>query len=233
MPDGFGYLKWDNFPVLNKGGVVLKFGDHLLEGRINAWNETVQPAGLVLPTHGRTSILQLPYTGSDAPFTMSPARFDMGILFRFQEDASRLRSHARMGLPFVMLVNWPFIDGWTLNGGLPGQTLWRTSRRLSWGLAGIDHTSHPPRAWIDGVLQTIITAGSPVAGEVKVPTSQTAGQNYETIETPADPAGSILELEYWPAWVARFSGATTTIPVANAWNLIGQIEDLPSGEYNA
>lgn len=233
MPDGLGYLKWDNFPVLDKGSAILKFGEHTLQGKINNWVETLVPAGLTLQTHGHTTILQLPYTGSDAPFTMQPASFDMEILFTHQDDASRLNSHARMGLPFVLLVNWPFTDGWTIQGGAPSQTLWRTSRRVSWGLAGVTHTSHPPRAFVDGVEQTIITVGTPVAGEIKVPETQPAGQNFATIEAPVDLTGSILELEYWPAWVARFKGATTPIPVLNSWSLIGQIEDLPSGEYNA
>lgn len=233
MPDGRGYLKWDNFPVLDKGGALLKLGDHVLLGEINSWNETLVPAGVTLQTHGHTTILQLPYTGADAPFTMRPSAFDMGILFTHQDDASRLTSHARMGLPFVLLVNWPFTDGWAIQGGAPAQTLWRTSRRVAWGLAGVSHATHPPRAWVDGVEQTIITAGTPVAGEIKVPTTQTAGQNYETIEAPVTLTGKVLELEYWPAWVARFKGATTTVPLLNQWNLLGQIEDLPSGEYTA
>ena len=151
MPDGLGYLKFDAYPVLDKGGALLSIGDHVLKGEIRSWNETIVPAGLTLQTHGHTTILQLPYTGADAPFTMQPASFDMEILFTHEDDARRLNSHARLGLPFVMLVNWPFTDGWTIKGGAPSQTLWRTSRRVSWGLAGVTHTSHPPRAYVDGV----------------------------------------------------------------------------------
>ncbi len=60
MPDGQGYLRWDNFPVLDKGGALLSLGDHVLLGEINSWNETLTPAGLTLQTHGHTTILQLP-----------------------------------------------------------------------------------------------------------------------------------------------------------------------------
>ncbi len=233
MADGFGYLKFPAFPVLDNGGAIVKFGDTVLQGVIGKLEEPVEPAGFVLPTHGGTPILQFRYKGTDAPYTLAPVRFSIELLFRFEDDIIGLTQHARSGLPFLMLMNWPLQDSWSIKAASGVQTLWRTSRRVSWGLTGITHATHPPQAFIDGTSQTIITSGTPIAGEVKVPTTQTAGQNFETIETPALASGSTLVLLYWPEWVIRVSGAVNSVPVANGWFFAAQLEDIPSGVYSA
>lgn len=62
--------------------------------------------------------------------------------------------------------------------------------------AYVSHSSHPPRAWLDGVEQEVISSGTPSAGQVRIPDA--AGAQWRAVETPPLSDGQILQVEYMP-----------------------------------
>lgn len=54
-----------------------------------------------------------------------------------------------------------------------------------------DETTYPPRAWLNGTEQTIVT-GAPSAGEIKI--------SVQTVTTPALAANDKLLIRYYPAY---------------------------------
>ena len=72
----------------------------------------------------------------------------------------------------------------------------------------------------------MITAGTPIAGEVKVPTSQSGGQNWETIETPSGLSGSRLSLRYWPELLVTFVDPVESIPLFNRLEFVATLEEF-------
>jgi hypothetical protein len=125
-------------------------------------------------------------------------------------------------------------DVWSIPNGDSGQTTWRTSRRIGWNGTTRTHVTHPPYAAIQTgaslVEQTIVTAGTPVGGEVKIPTSQTGSQYYDTITTPALTAGDKLIVRYWPEMLCRVV-VTDSFRAFNLWELQCDLQEILAGEY--
>lgn len=145
-----------------------------------------------------TSVHQPFWFGGDAPINLSKMNVDID----FQPDAEREYMHlASMSgrcsfSPQSFFCGIWIIDEWYIPAKNSGQTSWQTSRNLPYDLVDINDPTNDylPRAFIDGVEQTIIQSGSPAAGEVKVlPDSET-----HAIVTPSDIEGTFLKFEYPP-----------------------------------
>lgn len=231
MPDSRGYGLFDTYPVLEKTASLIIDG-YTIKGTLDEGGFVVdqEGAGWVLDSYGGAMIYQLEYRGPDQPVNMSPLSVTVQMLFKHEDDISRLEM-AAWGGPVLFVPHWPAPpDQWLIAAKKSGQTKWRTSRRLSYGLSGITHATHPPRAWIDGTEQTIVTA-APIAGEVQVPTTQTANQNYEEITTVSTITGNRLRFLYWPEYLVTFSRRSSVIPVFNGWVWTGQLREFFAGVY--
>jgi hypothetical protein len=154
--------------------------------------------GVTLDMLGNINIEQMLWIEGDAPVNLG-AKFNMqlNMVLAQEDDYWKFRELQETGIPAEFWFDYPVADRWYIPGMESGQTEWKTSRKSPWtAVTGITQTSHPPDAYIDGVQQTIITSGTPAAGEVKVP--NTSG--YLTIETPVLTPGTDtwLVLRYHP-----------------------------------
>ncbi len=230
MPDGQGYLKFDNFPVLQGRTFKISFDGHTILGSLQNWRWLRPPSVVTLRTHGGTSIEQLIFRGPDMPLNMEPFQASFTILVKFEEDARRLQFAMSQGLPVDGQFQFPIADVWSIKAAGSGNVNWRTSRKTIWDNVTETHTTHPPKAFIDSTAQTIVTS-SPSAGQVQVPLSQTPDFQFETIVTPVLSTGNFLRFFYWPELLVKFVGEATNIAVTNGWFFNVSIVDFPAGDY--
>lgn len=159
--------------------------------------------GVTLNTLGNTDIEQMLWVEGSAPVNLGAKnnmQFNMTLVE--EDDYWKFRMLQETGVPAEFWFDYVVADRWYIPGMEAGQTDWKTSRKSPWTLVtGVDHTSHPPDAYIDGVQQTIIKTGTPTAGQVMVP--ETSG--YLTIETPVlVPASDTwLVLRYHPMMMMK------------------------------
>lgn len=210
MPEP-GAAYFTTYPMLHEG---LYFDGSFVEGgRINIlrdWGS--QNGGSLLPTLGDTDILQLRWLGGDAPVNLHPHAFDVEI--ELTSEADYWLIHRAQAIGAVVPVWWDYwiADLWHIPSKASGQTTWKTSRWLPWNLSGISHATRPPKAFIDGVAQTIVTSGTPTSGQVKVPAT---GGDFGTIETPSSISGTYLELRYPAVFLMRIQGLALTYQQVN------------------
>jgi hypothetical protein len=229
MADGQGPARFPTLPVVREyyrpylDGVRMEGGSFQL-------SQEVPSVAAVLQTKAGTHILQFRFRGEDAPISLAPIELRLSFRLRFEGDFRLVQELAMTGQPVTFFPAWPIIDTWLIAAGGASRTAWRTSRRVGWGLVGVDHASHPPRAWIDGTEQTVVTS-APSAGQVQVPTAQTAGQHYETITTPSGLSGERLKLLYWPEYL--ISMRQTSNPYRALNDLVTDIDvaEILAGVY--
>lgn len=228
--DGQGPSRFPTLPVVRQYHRPFLDGVQL-SGGFAELAETIQSVAATLRTKAGTHILQYRFRGEDIPISIAPLGLRLTFRLVYEDDFRRVRELAMTGQPVTFFPAWPIVDTWLIAAGGSTRTTWRTSRRVGWGLSGIDHTSHPPRAWIDGTAQAIIDTGTPSAGQVKVPTSQSAGQNYETITTPSGLAGERLKLLYWPEYLVSMRQTSSPYRRLNDIITSVQIEEVLAGVY--
>lgn len=196
-----GYLYWDT-RILRLGMYVN--GYRIRGGLVHpdSANYSRNPPGTLLSTMGHSDILQTRWLGADVPVNLEPIRASFSII-----AASELEYHAFMESSTGLSVDvWPDLliaDRWHIPSANPGQTEWKTSRRLPYDLPFVTPSLRPSTAYIDDVAQTVVASSPPSAGEVYVPT--TGG--FATIETPAGISGTWLTLRYHPVLSARVTTA--------------------------
>lgn len=230
--DGEGYARWPTtLPTLNTRGVRFKVDGHTVLGSMRLSQEW-ETGGVSLRMADRTKLYQNVCPRPKQPFSMAPWAGQIEIKFKYQDDAIRFRRAARFELPVLIWTAVWLEDGWFLRNGESGQTEWRAARRCAWDGSTITHATHPPRASIDGVEQEIITVGTPTPGQVKVPTTQTAGAGYFSVTTPANPDGSRLILLYYPEHIVLLRGPVDDWPEVNAWMFTAECEELLAGDYD-
>ena len=230
MPDGRGYRRFDTFPLLEGRSFDITIDDYTIQGATSSWSWNRAPSILSLRTHGGTSIEQLLFRGPDMPLNMEPFSASFQILVRFEEDIRRLMMAASLGLPVQANFNIPIVDQWSIKAAGTGAVNWRTSRKTIFDNVTFTHSTHPPKAYIDGTVQTIVTT-APSAGEVQVPLTQTPDFEFEVIVTPALSTGNFLRFFYWPSLLIKFVGETHQVQLSNAWVFGASFLDYPAGDY--
>jgi hypothetical protein len=226
MPGIDGYQTWDG-SVLR--ALVLN-GAPLLDsaGSIpSSWSP--DSPGTILATMDGGAILQLQTPGGDCPVMFSALKVSITMQHNREEDYRRMCVAERFP-PVRWWMELPLPCIWYIPGKNTGQTAWQIDRRLPYGGAvpGVTHATHPPRAEVDGVAQTIITTGTPTTGQVLVPES--AG--FASIVTPATLTGELLVLWVPFELLVKISGPSTNNPQANLLAYSATLEEVQgSGDY--
>jgi hypothetical protein len=236
VPDGLGYLKFENHPILDgpAGTVELKIDGYVIQGAIQSWSSGwAAPGARILMADG-TFVTQGVLPKPKQPKTMAPRSGSFDITVAYQNDLIRIHRAAEDFSPVLAFFGEPRDDRWLIRNGESGQTEWRTSRRVAYNATTITHATHPPQVYIKTgdslVEQTIVTSGTPTSGQAKVLTSQTSGQYYETVTTPALTAGDELIFHYWPELLVYVS-VSNTIPTTNFYQISVTLEEVLAGVY--
>lgn len=226
MPGTDGYQTWDASALRS----LCLNGVALLDSVANipaSWSP--ESPGAILPTMDGGGIVQLQTPGGDCPIMSSALKISITMQHNREEDFRRM-SVAERFPPVRWWFELPLPCLWYIPGKNAGQTTWKTDRRLPYGGAvpGVTHATHPPLVMVDGVAQTVITTGTPGAGEVLVPES--AG--FASVTTPAGLAGELLELWVPFELLVKISGPSTNNPQANLLAYSATLEEVQgSGDY--
>lgn len=192
-----GPATWTDLPF-RQGGIYLD--GTLIEGGMARplMDLTALMGCRVLVTAGGTGILQRLWLGGKAPVDVVPfADFPMQMNVRDEADYRLFLTRKGRSMPVELWADWPLFEQWYIPARASGQTEWETRWKLPWSLPGVSHATRPPRVYVDDVQQTVLTSGTPSAGEVVVPE---AG-GYGTLVTPVDLDGTWLRLEYAPVLI--------------------------------
>ena len=219
-----------------RGGLVLNSqafhgGGGWYPGRTR--NTFAEP-GVALETAGRTTIVQLHWLGGDQPVNLAPIDHDFDLLVTTETDYFTFLEAQERGEPVSLWLDQRITDQWYIPGANAGQVTWRSSRWLPWSSTwGVDHATSPPEVWLEDaagvrVAQTIITTGTPIAGEVLVPET---GGDFGDLETPADLTERWLILRYAPVLVAKIGRLRVTLRELNSLRFSCPIEEILAGDY--
>lgn len=191
-----GYLYWDT-RILRLGLCI--DGRRIKGGFLHppALYST-PPSGISLPTLGHSDVVQHRWFGADVPVNLSPESISFEIVLSSQSDAESIDDAHRRGIPVDVYTDIAHADHWYIPVSSSGQTLWKTSRKMPYGLPFVNTTVRPPRVLIDGVEQTVVFSSPPSAGEVYVPVVGT----HTSIETVPGISGTWLTLRYHPVITA-------------------------------
>lgn len=188
-----GPAYWTAFPFRNLG--VWLDGTQIEDGSAYPMTDlSVIGGSRMLTTVGGTEIVQRRWLGSKAPVNVrsTPIRLQMNV--KNEADYRLFLTKAQRGLAVELYPDWPLIEEWYIPAAAANQTTWEPARKFPWDLSGIDHTTRPPRVYKDDVSQTIVTTGTPGAGEAKVPIVG----DFDYVTTPTGITGTWLRLEYHP-----------------------------------
>ena len=217
-----GYANFTGLPVLTTNSVL---DGVALDGQVIPISESWERPTRVLRMADGSHVVQRRLGDVDRA-TRSPLFFQFEMTIDHESDYRRLMEIAHSGRVVLFFASVPVIDTWYIKHAPGSQATWKTTARVGWGLPGVSHSKHPPEVQIDGVAQTIITSGTPTAGEAKVPETQSGAQNWETIETPAGLAGTRLTLLYWPEMLVTFASPVQSIPVRNRLEFVATLEEF-------
>jgi hypothetical protein len=189
--------------------------------------------GVTLKPLGSTEIQQMHWVEGDAPVNLGAGNvLQLNMTLAEEDDYWKFRQLQETGMPVEFWFDYPIADRWYIPGMEAGQTDWKLSRPAPWTLVtGVNHTSHPPDAYIDGVQQTIIKTGAPSAGEVMVPESS----GYLIIETPVlVPASDTwLVLRYHPMMMMKLEELGVNYSTHNRLDVTLQLRETFWGTYPA
>lgn len=218
-----GYLYWDT-RILRLGMYVA--GRRIKGGLVhpNRADYSRSAPGVLLSTLGHSDVLQVRWFGGDVPVSLEPISVRFSMILSDQADADAITEAQSAGAPVDLWLDLVIADQWSIPHAAAGQTQWKTSRKLPYGLDFVTVANRPPRVFIDDTEQTVIHAGVPAAGEVVVPD---AG-GYAVITTPAGIVGTMLKLRYHPIIVARVTQADYGHEDVNHLNLQVEIEEIRS-----
>lgn len=190
-----GPASWTSFPFRHEG--VWLDGTQIESGyAYPLTNLSVVSGSRMLTSVGGTEIVQRRWLASKAPVNVRsiPIRLQMNV--KDEADYRLFLLHGQRGVAVEFFPDWPWIEEWYIPAMTAGQTTWEPARKFPWDLAGIDHSTRPPRVYKDDVSQTIVTTGTPGAGEAKVPIVG----GFDVVTTPSGITGTWLRLEYAPVF---------------------------------
>lgn len=184
-------------------GRRLAIGGYFLQSSGAHTIDLAAPVAAIKMASGR-EVTERIFRGAGAPLTLRPRTWALQLPPLALEGDRRALLLAEVdGVTVTWYIEQTFLDTWI---ALAGQTQFSLSRRAAYReivdpAAGlISHASHPPRAWLDGAEQVVVT-GSPSTGEVQLPdTAGTDGRGaqWRAVTTPALTAGQVLTVEYMP-----------------------------------
>ena len=223
-----GYQSWSS-PVhrtLILNGEVFRVGSSFP----HRWQR--ESAANVLPTHGRTQIIQSRIRGGSEPLSMSTVQDRIDFQVDTREELERLQYAASLtegGAPSLLYVDSPITDVWALANRASGQTNFQASRRTPFGLPGITRVTRPPTAQtVDsaGALTelTVVAASPPSAGEIYIPDA--TGTNFATFEAPSAMTGEYLRVQYNPELMVIVDEISYTLSQANDWAIELRFEEV-------
>lgn len=186
---------WTDFPFRHEGlwidGTQVEGGSAYPLVSLDVLNGTQ-----LLATAGGTEIAQRKWLGGKAPVNVRSTALPVSFNLKDEADYRLLVSRAGRGSAVELYPDWPLFEEWYIPAKDSGQTEWQPARKFPWDITGVDHTSRPPRVYIDDVSQTIVTSGTPTAGQAKVP--EVGG--FDVVTMPSTISGTWLRLEYHPVF---------------------------------
>lgn len=229
---GEGYIRFPNSPNFlenppGSGALRPNIDQRIQTGKsITGLRITEVPRAFDMLTHAGRRQTQTIWRFGNQPITMQEISGQFTWLADDEEDLFRMRRAAH-GAPVLWFPAYPIEDQWLIRANAVGATIWRTARRAVWDGATYTHAAYPPRVFVDATELTVITSGSPAAGEALVPDTQPPTQEYLEIETnTTDTTGAeLLVLRYWPEYRVRFINQDQDIPSANALTMTVQFEE--------
>jgi hypothetical protein len=188
-----GPANWTSYPFRHLGvyldGTQIESGAAYPLGGLQALSGSV-----AFDTLGNSQIVQTRTLGAKAPLGVSAGEIAVRMNVKDEADYKLFLTRCERGEPVEFWPDWPLFETWSLALRDAGQTEFQTRRKYPWALSGVTHVTRPPLVDVDGTSQTIVTAGTPGAGEVKV--LETSG--YGTLTAPAALSGDYMTLAYPP-----------------------------------
>lgn len=217
-----GYLSWDT-RILGLGFYI--DGRRIKGGFLHPpASYSTAPSGISLPTLGHSDVVQHRWFGEDVPVNLAPETISFDMVLSSQADAETISDAHGRGTPVEIYTDIARADHWYIPVAAVGQILWKTSRKLPYALSFVNAVNRPPRVFIDGAEQTVVSASPPSSGEVYVPIVG----GYSSIETPSGIVGTWLTLRYHPVIMARVVQADLDHRDPNDLNMKVAIEEVRS-----
>lgn len=169
-----------------------------------SYSEESPGSGMVIDLLAGGSVYQRSPAHRRAPLSLLPAEIELSFKADL-EDSFHAFERARAVGEYEPVTLWfarPMEDHWLVSGA---ETTYTLSRELGFGAVATGRFL--PRAWLrdrqgaTATEQTIITTGTPAAGEVKIDPAA----NSIVIETPdlSAEVGRLLVLRYYPIRLVR------------------------------
>jgi hypothetical protein len=194
---------------------------------------TVSAAGVALPTMGGTSVEQFFWIGGDAPVgAQRLPTMQMVVALKEEADYWKLEGWRQAGRSAPIWFDWPLSDLWYVPSQEVNQTEWKLGRKTAWTLVpGINQTSRPPRAYLDGSELTLVA--SPPSDATEFSLSNTSG--FLSMETVVLSPSSYtwLELRYHPLLLARLDRVDFQYQDHNRLVFTLQIQEVRGASFGA
>ena len=204
-----GPAHWTSYPFRHLG--VYLNGTQIESGSAYPLTSLAELSGDVsFDTLGNSQIVQTRTLGGKAPLGLSAGDFTLRMNVKDEADYKLFLTCVHKG-PVEFWPDWPLFEMWNLDLRTAGQTEFQTRRKQPWTISGVTHVTRPPLVDVDGTSQTIVTSGTPGAGEVKV---LEAG-SYGTLTAPAALIGDYMTLAYAPVLDVLVTGVGQTYEVHN------------------
>lgn len=142
---GKGYVHWNadffrGLPYLGGYELSRRFGDGF------SWDES--EGVFLLPTHGKTTIIQQPYVGESRPLELSAIEFKIPRLAVAEEDWFKVRRVKAKGAGAYFV---PYLWTEEVFEAVNGQQ-YILGRKVAWSIApGVSSITHPARYFVDDV----------------------------------------------------------------------------------
>lgn len=140
------------------------------------------------------SMTQSHWRGGNMPLRERERSVSCPIDFDREEDYYALLEAEALGLVQIFWGGAPRSSSWSIPGGT-GSGDWLTGAPLAYDGTRVTKTTHPCRAFVDGVELTVVNTTPASASEVKVP-DIASGDAFDTIYTHAGLEGAVLTLRY-------------------------------------
>ena len=205
---------------------------------ISGWSLPLGPT--IIPMESGNTILQNRWNAGSGPMNLAPLSFAMSMSICTEDDFFTLMRLASRQLAVPLWFDFELPDIWYIPGRYStSQIVWYTSRLIPWTLPTITAVTKPPKVFIDDTEQTVLTSGTPGAGEVVLsdtPTNDGAVQivrrPWGVLTTPASLSGTFLELRWRPQILAVLSNVQFDYAVHNDLRVSFVVNEHLAGVYN-